>query len=192
MYQLTHIFTLKSFTSIPHDSSCYFGLSKNSSLQCNLANKMINSPMVSIAQGHSVPLGGVTLFISCIDESSLAIQSNGPGHSFSLAAHISLGFTAKERSRPSVRLIVESLVLPFKGLPPNLQANAMLILSDAWLFQSTLISKQWDFVVMSLRLSKLSYYHIYSSTPTWMSDVTCLLSKLYCTAYLFHYILISE
>lgn len=60
---------------------------------------------------------------------ALAILSHGPGHSFSLSAHISLGFTGMERSRPSVRLTVDSSALPFRRITTQVflgQCSALL------------------------------------------------------------------
>lgn len=109
---------------------------------------------VSISQVYSVPLGGVTALLAVLMKAAVAIKSNGPGHLFSLTVHISLGFTGIENGEE--RIIYESHCgmnsAIFRKITIQLigQHSALLILSDAWLFQYTLLSKQQDFVAVQV------------------------------------------
>lgn len=98
-------------------------------------------------------------------KTALAIKSHGPGHSFSLTSRISLGFTGMERSRPSVRLTVESSVLPFGGLSFFIGQHSAHFVWCMALPIDTDVKAVRVCPCSNLRLSKPSYYHIYLHLP---------------------------
>lgn len=113
--------------------------------------------IVSIS--HSVPLGGGTALLDVLMKAGQAIRLNGPGHLFSLPLRISLGFTGMEDGEEQAIYEAHSgmnsatfqrITIHFAG-----QHSALLILSDAWLFQYTPISAAGVGCFASLRLSKL-------------------------------------
>lgn len=124
------------------------------------------------------------LLLDVLMKAALAIKSHGPGHSFSLRARISSGFTGMERSRPSVRLTEESSALAIVGLPLSYSLHLM---HDSSITHRHESCKSWVMI-------KAFVFTIFTRKHThlMMSDVTWLLSKFYCAAYLSHCILISD
>lgn len=148
--------------------------------------------IASISRVHSAPLGGVTLLLDVLMKAALAIKSHRPGHLFSLSARISGGFAGTERSRASAKAHSGITSATFQSITASGRCFARLIWCIMALPMHTDIKAERVCCRAGFRWSNPSYYHIYLRIPTFMSDVTWLLSELYCTAYLSHYILLSE
>lgn len=135
------------------------------------------------------------LLLDVLMKATMAIKLYGPGHSFSLSARISFGLHGDGEEQTicgahngiisaTFRRITTWFIGQHSALRSFLVCMALPVHTD--------IRAVSVCCCVSLRLLKLSYYHIYLGIPTWMSDLTWLLSELYCAAYLSHYILISE
>lgn len=150
-------------------------------LCCKWERKEGKSVIVPVEQVYSVPLGGVSALLDILMKAAVAIESTGPGHLFSLTVRISLGFT---RWWWGADHLWGSEWNEQCYLSRNYYSVYRPILRSAHFIWCTAFSMHIAISTarvccsVSLILSLPSYYHTDSSEPTWVSDVTCLLSEL--------------